>query len=69
MMLQTLHQGDAAPQNCSVCGRALATLPQGRNDTPVSFSSRARACPVRGRTRDRTKTRPRLEFLQLLCQS
>lgn len=62
MMLQTLHQCDAAPQNCSVCGRDSVTLLQGRNDTAVSFSSRARACPEPPsprRTRDLTKTLPR----------
>lgn len=51
MMLQTLHQCDAAPQNCSVCGRASATLLQGRSDTAVTFSSRARACPESPRVR------------------
>lgn len=45
MLLQTLHQRDAAPQNCSVCGTDSVTLLQGRNDTAVSVSSRARACP------------------------
>lgn len=61
-MLQTLHQCDAAPQNCSVCGRDSVTLLQGRNDTAVSFSSRARACPEPPsprRTRDLAKTLPR----------
>lgn len=55
MMLQTLHQRDAAPQNCSVCGTDSVTLLQGRSDTAVSVSSRERACPEppsRRRTRD-----------------
>lgn len=40
--MQTLHQCDAAPQNCSVCSRDSVTLLQGRSDTAVSFSSHAR---------------------------